>query len=141
VVNDSYTILGMLLAAVAIAWCVMLFRRIFNRRIRMLTMLLTALGICQAMRTVDRVRLFGFELTVPFGHALDVMMGVVALAAIALLQLHDHEQRSTSMQLRLAEAERAEVTLDSEPLLPPNTRLAAGTHGAAPPPQQTPING
>jgi hypothetical protein len=123
---------GVLLAAAAISWCILLGRRIYNRRLRMLTMLLSALGLCQAVRLADRAQLFTVPMSFPLEKAMDILMGLVALAAIAVLQQHNAEQRSASMRLRLAEAERAEIAPDQELLLPRNTRMAQAVKTATP---------
>ena len=120
---NPLSILTVLLCAATIFWCFYLIRRIYNRRIRILAMLLSFLGVFQLMKLAHRYGLLELNINRPIEQFADLFMLLIALGSIGILQLHNTEQRSQSMRLRLAEAGQNESTPENDPNARPRPRL------------------
>jgi hypothetical protein len=86
-----------------IGWCLILLRRLKEKRIRLLVGFLGLMCACQGMRQLREAGIW----TQPEVHALvnviDLVVTVLCFISLIVLRLHHAEHRSTKVRLRLVD--------------------------------------
>jgi hypothetical protein len=106
---NSVGLLTLLVSAITISWCVYIVRRIYNRELRVLAILMSFLVVFQGLKYGHQLGLFRLADPLTMERCADLAMAVLALAATLVIRAHNRRERSQSMRLRLAEAEQAEI--------------------------------
>ena len=89
---------------ITIAWCLVLLRRLRDKRIRLLVGFLGLMCVCQAMRLLREAGIWVKPEVHMIVDVIDFAVTVLCFVSLFVLRLHHADHRTTKVMLRVSEA-------------------------------------